>query len=134
MEGLEPFRVNLPVGASGPGAAVMQPPSPPMPKTEGRPLVPPVQDQPKEQTAQKGEQLTPDQADDLKWAIKGLNNIANMMNRSIRFQVNNDLGRVVAEVVDSQSGEVVRTIPPKELLDTLKRITDAIGLLIDKKA
>ena len=42
-------------------------------------------------------------------------------------------GRLLAQVVDNETGDVIKSIPPVELLETLKRISDAVGLLIDEK-
>lgn len=44
-----------------------------------------------------------------------------------------DKGAVIVRIVDS-SGEVVRQVPPEELVALAKRLDEAIGLLFDKKA
>ena len=77
-------------------------------------------------------QLTPEQRQDLSLAIEGLNQIAQAVNRSIRFQVFDDLQRMFAQVVDSDSGEVLKSNPPLEPLETLSRIDEALGLLVDE--
>jgi uncharacterized FlaG/YvyC family protein len=40
---------------------------------------------------------------------------------------------VYAEVLDPKTREVVKTIPPKELLAALARIHHQVGLLLDRE-
>jgi flagellar protein FlaG len=44
-----------------------------------------------------------------------------------------EIGRVVVQVRDSQTGEVVRQIPSEEWVRVLKRLHGAKGLFVDKK-
>ena len=48
----------------------------------------------------------------------------------VKLSVDDELHRVVAHVVDSKSGEVVREIPPEELLELAKALR---SLLIDRR-
>ena len=41
--------------------------------------------------------------------------------------------RVMLEVKDNRTGEVIRTIPSKELLDLSARIGEMVGVFLDKK-
>ena len=44
-----------------------------------------------------------------------------------------EIGRVVVQVRDSQTGEVVRQIPSEEWVRVLKRLHGAKGLFVDRK-
>jgi flagellar protein FlaG len=53
---------------------------------------------------------------------------------SLRFKVDEDLGKVVIRVVDRQSDKVIRQIPTDDMLELTKRMHDMRGLLFDKEA
>lgn len=50
---------------------------------------------------------------------------------SVRFE-NNDVGKLVVKVVDQDSDEVIRQIPPEELLQLTQRLNDLRGNIVDK--
>jgi flagellar protein FlaG len=52
----------------------------------------------------------------------------------VRMRVEADLNRVIARVVDSETGEVIREVPPDELVDLAKRVQALIGAMFDKRA
>jgi len=60
-----------------------------------------------------------------------LTKLAEVMNRSLSFEVHMDTREVYIEVVDRETGEVVRQIPSEELVRLSERIRDAVGLLFD---
>ncbi|GIX36245.1 MAG: hypothetical protein KatS3mg126_2024 [Lysobacteraceae bacterium] len=45
----------------------------------------------------------------------------------LRFRVESDVGRVVVQVIDTQSGEVVRQIPREEALAMARKLLDGHG-------
>lgn len=55
------------------------------------------------------------------------------LNRALRFRVHEGTGRIFAQVVDRSSGEVLRTIPPEELLQVLARVREMVGLILDRQ-
>jgi len=64
--------------------------------------------------------------------IEGLNLISRSYNTKLRFQIFEKTGELFAQVVDAETGDVIKTVPPLELLETLARISEAIGLLVDQ--
>ena len=48
--------------------------------------------------------------------------------------VDKETGATVVSIVDSETGEVIKKIPPDEILSLKKRIGEMIGLLLDEKA
>jgi flagellar protein FlaG len=67
-------------------------------------------------------------------AIKRMNQAVAAFDRSLEFEVSKEHRRIVIKVIDKSSGEIIRQIPPEEFLDIFKRMDDALGLLIDRKA
>ena len=51
----------------------------------------------------------------------------------LNFSVNEETGRVIIQVVDSESGEVVREIPPEEMIERMDKLRKGYTLLMDKK-
>ena len=52
----------------------------------------------------------------------------------LSFRHDEELNRIIVQVVDSETREVVRTIPPEEVVNTLKNIRRAQGALLDEEA
>ena len=50
---------------------------------------------------------------------------------SVRFENDNEAGEFVVKVVDRETDEVIRQIPPEELLSLTKRLNDLRGNLVD---
>jgi len=55
------------------------------------------------------------------------------MNRTIRLDVDNELHRVIIRLVDKKSGEIIRQIPPEELIELAKKMKDSEGVFLDKE-
>ena len=64
--------------------------------------------------------------------IEGLNVIARSCRKKLRFQIFEETGELFAQVVDAETGDVIKSVPPLELLEALARISDAVGLLVDE--
>lgn len=54
--------------------------------------------------------------------------------RRLRFRVHEPTGRIWVQVIDQNTNEVVREIPPERYLDLVARIWELVGLLVDEKA
>jgi len=77
-------------------------------------------------TEVKDTKLQPDDLE-LEQALRGLNDKLRAWSTNLRFEVDDDTSRVVVQVVDSATGEVVRQIPSEEVLNMSK----ALGKLQD---
>lgn len=52
----------------------------------------------------------------------------------LRIEVDHETERVVVKVVEKESGEVIRQIPPEELLELEKYLSSQKGLLLQEQA
>jgi flagellar protein FlaG len=50
----------------------------------------------------------------------------------LRLRVEEDINTVVAKIVNSETDEVVREIPPEELVDAAKKLDALIGQILDR--
>jgi flagellar protein FlaG len=67
---------------------------------------------------------------DLERAIQRLSELISETQRSLRFQVDELSGRTVITVLDAETHEVVRQIPPPELLAVMRHL-ERVGALLD---
>lgn len=69
----------------------------------------------------------------LQQALQQLNREASSMNAKVSFRYDRRINQLYVQVVDRDSGEVVREIPPKEFLEHKAAMSEFIGLLLNKK-
>jgi flagellar protein FlaG len=65
-------------------------------------------------------------------AIDVANNAFKEVNIGFKYSVNNKINREIVQVVNTQTGEVLRQFPPEEIINMLERMYDMLGILIDK--
>jgi flagellar protein FlaG len=53
----------------------------------------------------------------------------NNFNVRLRFEVDRETGESVVQIIDSESGKLLRQVPPEELLHVMKTLRDLKGLL-----
>ena len=75
-------------------------------------------------------ELTKEEAEHV---VNGMNEFLKPKFTSLKFKLHEDLERYYVEVVDQDTQKVVREIPSKELLDMYAKMTEFLGLFIDKK-
>lgn len=67
-------------------------------------------------------------------AISRVQDFAQSLQRNLSFSIDDDSGRIVVEVKDSVSGEVIRQIPSEEALRMLDYLEQARSLLFHATA
>ncbi|MFI8609124.1 flagellar protein FlaG [Pseudomonas sp. NPDC077649] len=67
-------------------------------------------------------------------AVVSLQEFAQSIQRDLSFRVDDSSGRVVVEVRDQSSGEVIRQIPSEEALQLLKHLEEARSLMVNTTA
>lgn len=68
----------------------------------------------------------------VKQAVEVMNQAMEIFNYNLQFKIHQATNQVVVKVVDKDSGEVIREIPPEQMLDMMARMRDAVGVLLDK--
>lgn len=61
----------------------------------------------------------------LKKAVEDANNAAKSANRQLNFSIDSTTERIVVRVINEASGEVIRQIPSKEMLDIAAHLAEA---------
>ena len=67
-------------------------------------------------------------------AVNKLNEFMEHTQRNSKFIFHSDLERYYVEVVDAQSQEVIKEVPPKELLDAYYEMQKLAGKIFDTQA
>lgn len=69
--------------------------------------------------------------EELREALDKLEGAASYFNRSIHFEVLEDTGDVVVQIVDKGTNEVIRSIPAEEAIALSQRINEFLGVFFD---
>jgi uncharacterized FlaG/YvyC family protein len=70
-------------------------------------------------------------AEEVERAVRRLNEMMARSQRSLRFKFDELSGRTIITVLDEATKEVVRQIPPPELLAVMRRLEEQSGALLD---
>lgn len=72
--------------------------------------------------------------EELTGAINQLNGYLEETHRGLRFSIDDDSGRTVVKVVDTETDEVIRQIPSEEMLAVIRHFSEMTGKLFDEVA
>lgn len=73
-------------------------------------------------------------SEDLAEAVKNANEFFQMAKRTLQFSRYEDSDEIVFQIMDVETGSVVRQIPSEEMLALAKRLDELHGLLFMEKA
>jgi flagellar protein FlaG len=79
-------------------------------------------------------QVEPVTAEDVDNAVATLNDFVQVVRRDLQFSVDETSGRTVITVLDSETEEVVRQIPPERLVAAAENVQRLQGLLFEAEA
>ncbi|ADH98582.1 flagellar protein FlaG [Salisediminibacterium selenitireducens] len=79
----------------------------------------------------EGHEWTTEQLDE---AADAMTELSMLRNTSLSFERHEKLDRTMVKVIDQQTDEVIKEIPPEEFLDMISSMLEFAGILIDKKA
>jgi flagellar protein FlaG len=104
-------------------------------QAQRRPQPEPAQTQapaaPKPEQQQRDQrQVTREQ---LEKATEKANQAVKVFQDHLEFKVHEATGQVMVKIVDNNTGEVLREIPPEKLLDMAANLMELAGILVDKR-
>ena len=111
-------------------ASVVQAHTPEPPTRSGR--LTPAEPQSAERQPQEKEPLKVDLATAEKIA-EAIQQFVRSMDVKLNFQIHEGTGNIMVRVINEETGEVIREIPPSQVLDLAARIDKMIGALFDAK-
>ncbi len=71
--------------------------------------------------------------EDLDSAMEAMNDLSSFRATSLQFEQHEVLNRTMVKVVDRQTDEIVKEIPPEEFLDMISSMLEFAGIIIDEK-
>lgn len=69
---------------------------------------------------------------ELKEGVDQLNKTVQAFKKELKFKLHDKSERMMVEVVNLETHEIIKEIPPKEVLDMIGRIRKMVGLLLDE--
>ena len=66
-------------------------------------------------------------------AIEDANKALEMVNKRFEFSVHEKTKEIMVKIVDSETDEVIREIPPEKILDLIAKMCEMAGILVDER-
>lgn len=73
-------------------------------------------------------------ASDIEKAAEKLNKLFEDKNTHVEYELYGKSKKMTIKIVDSNTKEIVREIPPKKLIDMVDKLCELAGLFMDEKA
>ncbi|MFC5557612.1 flagellar protein FlaG [Ureibacillus thermophilus] len=96
-----------------------------IPKTSEREAVIP--------TVQNNDASTNVSEEQIQRAINSINEFIKVNNSQLKYVYHEELGEYFVQLINTETEEVVREIPPKKLLDAYYEMQKLAGIIVDKK-
>jgi flagellar protein FlaG len=77
---------------------------------------------------------TPPDAEAVRQAAGRLNEALRALDRDLAISIHEESGRMIVEVTDPTTGEVVRQIPPERVVEVEESIDKIVGLFVNDTA
>lgn len=71
--------------------------------------------------------------EDLERAIKQSNSVLFNDDNHFEFKIHEGTGRMMVKLINNDTKEVIKEIPPEKILDLIANIWDLIGILVDER-
>ena len=71
--------------------------------------------------------------DDLEEKIDDMNNIMETLEEQLAFELHDKTERIMTQVINIKTKEVIKEMPPEEMLDLAARVHEMVGLIIDEE-
>lgn len=65
-------------------------------------------------------------------AVEQMNRASSQLNERISFSYNEKVNRVVVKVINQDTNEVVREIPPRDIIKLTEHIQQYLGMIVDE--
>jgi flagellar protein FlaG len=78
----------------------------------------------------KAKKMTKEQLEEV---IRESNRMIFEDNKKFAFTIHEGTGRFLVRLVDQETNEVIREIPPEKLLDLVANIWEMVGILVDER-
>ncbi|RPF54362.1 flagellar protein FlaG [Aquisalibacillus elongatus] len=98
-------------------------------QTKAKPKLQAIQDEGASQR-ETSEELSKERAKEL---VDGLNEFLEPMDTSLKYEFHDKLDRYYVSIVDQNTDEVIKEIPPKKMLDVYAAMAEFMGFIVDER-
>lgn len=70
---------------------------------------------------------------DLKSAVDTANNVLFKNNSHLKFEIHEKTKEVLVSIVDNETGETLKEIPPRKIIDMINKLAEIAGVLVDER-
>ena len=84
-------------------------------------------------SGEQGRENRPPDPEEMRQTVDALNGFLKANESHIQFALHEKMKQLMVQVIDDRTQEVIKTFPPKELLDLAAKIRELVGALLDKK-
>lgn len=71
--------------------------------------------------------------EDLQKAVEQANRVIFNNDNHFEFKMHERTGRMMVKLVDNETKEIIKEIPPEKILDLVASIWDLVGILVDER-
>ncbi|GAA0746541.1 flagellar protein FlaG [Clostridium oceanicum] len=82
----------------------------------------------------KGTTKKPVDKKDLKYALDKLDGFLKNESVHVEYEIHDKLKDIMIKIVDDDTQEVIKEIPPRKILDMVAKMCEMVGIIVDKKA
>jgi len=107
--------------------------SPPQENTSDASLIPATKLTSASQSLKNNTDTKSISKNDIKSLVEKLNSSISTLNDRVKFSYSEDAKALVVKVIDSKTGQVIRQIPPEELIKLEASLSQSIGIIFNKE-
>jgi flagellar protein FlaG len=82
----------------------------------------------------KGEDKQPLDEEDMSQMMKELNELMDRINCNLQFKYHKEVNLFSVKMIDKNTNEVIKEMPPEEMIENMIQAKDWIGAFVDKNA
>lgn len=71
--------------------------------------------------------------DDIMRAVRQANKALEETNRRFEYSIHEQTNTIMVKVIDTQTNEVIREIPPEKILNLIAKLWELAGIIVDEK-
>ncbi len=71
--------------------------------------------------------------DDIMQAVKRANKALEGTNRRFEYSIHEQTNTIMIKVIDTETNEVIREIPPEKILDLIAKLWELAGIIVDER-
>lgn len=123
------MNIISPASAQAPGGSVNSAAERSAPARDSGTIAPQSSNSDSTAVATENTQLTVQEVSE---TVEALNSVMQQMERGISFQVDDQSGRQVIQVIDRDSGDVIKQMPSEDLLKLINHMQEMQNILFDE--